>query len=993
MPSGDTTQEHPALPLAPNQPAAGATRDEYLLREQVRLLYDHALLSQLVALLNAGILVYILWPVVGRLGLLAWLACMVTLCLLRLQGSRAFVRAMPAPHQVRRWRNRFLAGAAASGLLWGAAGLFLFPEHSLPHQVFVSFVIAGMIAGAVGTLSAVTWAFALFAVPALLPIVLQFLLHAGELGFSMSFMAVLYGLAMAAVARHVNLTIRESLALSQRNGELVEVLTAANAHAEQLNRELHDEIAERRDTEGALRASERSLAEAQRMAQLGSWTYDVATHRAQWSTETFRIYGVEPGSRAPSCWQLLSHLHSEDRRRVYTLLKRAIEAGEAYDTELRVVTPAGELRWVHARGEPERDVFGRVALLRGTVLDISARKRQEQQLEGERRVLQAMAAGAPLERALEQICRLVEEQYPSALCSVLLLDADGQHLRHGAAPGLPQAFCRAADGIPVGPRAGSCGTAAYLNRQVIVSDIATDELWAEARGLALEHGLRACWSTPIPGTEQAVLGTFAVYFRIPRSPTPGEVGLIARATDIARIAIERSAAERRIQQLAHYDELTGLPNRLLFNQALEDALHETAHSAQPLALLFVDVDRFKNVNDTLGHAMGDRLLKEVAGRLRRCLRGGDVLARFGGDEFVVLLPELPYEGYAAGVAARLLAALTDPLRLDDQECHVTASIGVATCPQDGRDAQTLQKHADTALHRAKDQGRNSFCHYSPQGDVHSRERLTLEAHLRRALARGELDLHYQPKQAIAAGAITGMEALLRWRHAELGMVAPVRFIPIAEETGLIVPIGEWVLRTACAHAAALRRDAGIEHPRVAVNLSARQFADQSLVPLVASVLADTGLEAACLELEITESLVMQNPEQAARLLAQLKEMGVQLAMDDFGTGYSSLAYLKRFPVDSIKIDRSFIQGLPGDEEDATITQAVIAMAHSLRLRTIAEGVETAEQLAFLERLGCDEIQGYYFSKPLPFGEIQQFLAAHARRAAPARSAPQIPVWP
>ena len=918
---------------------------------------------------------------------------MLAVCALRLHQSRAFARAMPAPQQVRRWRNRFLAGAAASGLLWGAAGLFLFPEHSLPHQVFVSFVIAGMIAGAVGTLSAVTWAFALFAVPALLPIVLQFLLHAGELGFSMSFMAVLYGLAMAAVARHVNLTIRESLALSQRNGELVEVLTAANAHAEQLNRELHDEIAERRDTESALRASERSLAEAQRMAQLGSWTYDIATHRAQWSAETFRIYGVEPGSRAPSCWQLLTHLHSEDRRRVYALLKRAMEAGEAYDTELRVVTPAGELRWVHARGEPERDVFGRVTLLRGTVLDISARKRQEQQLEGERRVLQAMAAGAPLERALEQICRLVEEQYPSALCSVLLLDADGKHLRHGAAPGLPQAFRRAADGIPVGPRAGSCGTAAYLNRQVIVSDIATDELWSEARGLALEHGLRACWSTPIPGTEQAVLGTFAVYFRTPRSPTPGEVGLIARATDIARIAIERSAAERRIQQLAHYDELTGLPNRLLFNQSLEDALRETAHSAQPLALLFVDVDRFKNVNDTLGHDMGDRLLKEVGGRLRRCLRGGDVLARFGGDEFVVLLPELPYEGYAAGVAARLLAALTDPLRLDDQECHVTASIGVATCPQDGRDAQTLQKHADTALHRAKDQGRNSFCHYSPQGDVHSRERLTLEAHLRRALGRGELDLHYQPKQAIAGGAITGMEALLRWRHAELGMVAPVHFIPIAEETGLIVPIGEWVLRTACTHAAALRRDAGIEHPRVAVNLSARQFADQSLVPLVASVLTETGLQAECLELEITESLVMQNPEQAARLLVQLKEMGVHLAMDDFGTGYSSLAYLKRFPVDSIKIDRSFIQGLPGDEEDATITQAVIAMAHSLRLRTIAEGVETAEQLAFLERLGCDEIQGYYFSKPLPFAELQQFLSAHPRRAAPVRSAPQIPVWP
>jgi diguanylate cyclase (GGDEF)-like protein/PAS domain S-box-containing protein len=931
--------------------------------------------------------------VVEHASLLGWLACMIVVCSLRLGQSRAFARAVLPVHEVRAWRNRFLVGAAASGMLWGAAGLFLFPEYSLPHQVFLSFVIAGMIAGAVGTLSAVIWAFALFAAPALLPIVLQFLLHGGELHFPMSFMAILYGLAMTAVARHVNLTIRDSLALSQRNGELVEVLTAANAHAEHLNRELHDEIAERRDTESALRASERSLADAQRMAQLGSWTYDVATHRAEFSAETSRIYGVEPAGQSPSCWQLLAHLHGEDRRRAYRLLKRAIEAGEAYDTEVRVVTPTGELRWVHARGKPERDVSGRVALLRGTVLDISARKRQEQQREGERRVLQAIAAGVPLERTLEQICRLVEGQHPSALCSVLLVDADGLHLRHGAAPSLPETYCRAADGIPIGPRVGSCGTAAYLNRQVIVTDVETDELWADARPVALEHGLRACWSTPIPGSDQAVLGTFAVYFRTPRSPAPEEIGLIARATDIARIAIERNRAERRIQQLAHYDELTGLPNRLLFNQALEDALRETAHSAHPLALLFVDVDRFKNVNDTLGHDMGDRLLKEVAGRLRRCLRGGDLLARFGGDEFVVLLRELPYEGYAAGVAARLLAALTDPVRLDDQECHVTASIGVATCPQDGRDAQTLQKHADTALHRAKDQGRNSVCHYSPQGDVHSRERFTLEAHLRRALERGELDLHYQPKQAIVHGTITGMEALLRWRHAELGMVSPARFIPIAEETGLIVPIGEWVLRTACTHAAALRRNTGIAHPRVAVNLSARQFADQSLVPLVAGVLADTGLEPTCLELEITESLVMQNPEQAARLLAQLQEMGVKLAMDDFGTGYSSLAYLKRFPVDAIKIDRSFIQGLPGDEEDATITQAVIAMAHSLRLRTIAEGVETAEQLAFLERLGCDEIQGYYFSKPLPFAEVERLLAAHARRVLPVRTAPDIPVWP
>ena len=443
-------------------------------------------------------------------------------------------------------------------------------------------------------------------------------------------------------------------------------------------------------------------------------------------------------------------------------------------------------------------------------------------------------------------------------------------------------------------------------------------------------------------------------------------------TGILRDVGDRKRAEERIRQLAHYDDLTGLPNRVLFSQLLEQALSESKFSNKQVAVLFIDLDRFKLINDTLSHDSGDKVLQIVAKRLTESVPRRDTIARFGGDEFVVLMRDCSVPTDAADTAQKLLSAIARPVPLEEQEFHLTASIGIATFPNDGQSAQTIMKNADVAMYRAKEHGKNNYQFYSSQMNLHSFERLVLERFLRRALEQEEFQLYYQPKIDLVTGCVTGMEALLRWIHPGMGMISPVKFIPLAEETGLIVPIGAWVLRTACAQIRAWQLQ-GLPALRVAVNISARQFAHDDLHADIVRVLQETGLAPELLELEITESLTMENPEHAAALLKKLKALGIRLAIDDFGTGYSSLGYLKRFPIDNVKIDRSFIQDIPDDEDDVAITQAVIAMAHSLRLKVIAEGVETAEHLAFLRTHGCDEAQGYLFGAPMPAEDFVKLM--------------------
>ncbi len=426
--------------------------------------------------------------------------------------------------------------------------------------------------------------------------------------------------------------------------------------------------------------------------------------------------------------------------------------------------------------------------------------------------------------------------------------------------------------------------------------------------------------------------------------------------------------EAHIRHLAYFDPLTGLPNRRLLEDRLQVALAHAHRNRDRAAVLFVDLDRFKRINDSLGHEVGDQLLVEIARRLCDCLREDDTVARMGGDEFIIVLSNLADPDDAAHTANRIIESLRQPVRIGEHELTVTTSIGISVFPDDSRDPAALIKNADIAMYRAKDEGRNSFQLYQPAMNARSLEHLALESALHRALAREELVLHFQPLIRVADQRTIAAEALLRWQHPDLGLVAPADFISLAEETGLIVPIGEWVLRTACAQHRRWR-ESGHGDLRMLVNISARQFRDEGLVDMVARVLRETGMPARQLSLELTESMLMEGSGRSIEVLEALRALGVGLALDDFGTGYSSLAYLKRFPIDELKIDRLFIRDIDRNPDDAAIADAIIKLAHSLGLRVVAEGVESAEQLAILTRHGCDIAQGFHFSKPVEAGQF------------------------
>ncbi|HVS33722.1 MAG TPA: EAL domain-containing protein [Thermoanaerobaculia bacterium] len=472
----------------------------------------------------------------------------------------------------------------------------------------------------------------------------------------------------------------------------------------------------------------------------------------------------------------------------------------------------------------------------------------------------------------------------------------------------------------------------------------------------------------VPGTERR--GWISAVYR----PHYDANGHIAGAIGLIRDITERKTAEQQIEFQAYHDSLTALANRRLFQEHLTLALALAQRRSRLIAVLFLDLDHFKVVNDSLGHSVGDELLKIVGARLKSAVREGDTVARVGGDEFTIVLQDLQHKDDAVIVAEKVLRTIAEPVDVSGHRLYVTTSIGITTFPDDGDDAETLIKNADNAMYRAKAEGRNTFHMSTQELNRSMQERMTIESGLHQAMERNEFELYYQPQIDVRSMRVVGMEALLRWRHPQRGIVAPADFIGVAEDRGFIVLIGDWVLRTACKHTRSITAGTPDRDFRVAVNISARQFRDQTLVQRVESALRESGLEPGRLELEITESVAMENVELTLSVLTQLRRLGIRIGLDDFGTGHSSLSYLKRFPLDSLKIDRTFVDDLPDRFEDAAIVRAVIQLAQGLNLRVVAEGVERPEQLAFLRENDCQEVQGYYFGQPLQAAEFERLFA-------------------
>ncbi|MGZ3182361.1 MAG: sensor domain-containing protein [Telluria sp.] len=591
-------------------------------------------------------------------------------------------------------------------------------------------------------------------------------------------------------------------------------------------------------------------------------------------------------------------------------------------------------------------------------------------------ILELVAREAPLETSLAAIARMLEAHLPGAVCTLMVLDPQRRTLLHGAAPSLAASFTRALDGLTAGPHAGGPFAAAWTGHPAVVRDIAAAPECDQWREAARAHGLRSCQSWPIVAANRAVLGSLTVFRLAPLAMVPADDEMARWCCHLAGVAIEHDRALASAQRLAFHDQLTGLPNRRLFADRLQQALARSVRSEDYGAVLLIDLDHFKDVNDTQGHAAGDELLRHVGARLRDALGASDTVARLGGDEFVVLLegrggaaPTVAAQANA--LADRLLAVLGDPAD-NHPAMPCSGSIGIALYQAGGPSADTLLREAELAMYRAKAAGRNTARLFDPHMQAALQRNSRLVADLRRAPLQGELWLAFQP-QVDVTGRAHGAEALLRWSHPELGPVPPAEFIPLAEESGLMAAVGRHVLQLACATLVRWSMQPALRGLTLAVNVSIQQFRRPDFVATVLAALRASGAAANRLKLEITESIFADDLEETVARMAALRAHGIRFAIDDFGTGYSSLSYLKRLPLDQLKIDQSFVRDILTDANDASIAHTVIALARTLGLDVIAEGVETAAQRDLLRTYGCAAFQGYLYSRPVPEAEFEALI--------------------
>ena len=684
-----------------------------------------------------------------------------------------------------------------------------------------------------------------------------------------------------------------------------------------------------------------------------------------------RILGYEPEEvigRSPA--DVLDPDDVDEATRVVALAGSGSDGGQSH--EFRVRHRNGSWRILNAVMTDMHDdpaVGGLVINVR----DVTSRRVVEDLLSEQADLLEAIARGAPLEVTLQKITQMIEHVIDGASCAIGILDPDGA-IRVRAAASLPRQIVSLLDALPPDSDAGvelrrSAGEAIKY-----VLDSASP---LGSPDLFVAHGYTLCRKAPVlaPGSGE-LLGSLSVFHPLDTRLSKLEADLLDRALNMAAIAIERRRFESTLEYQALYDPLTGLPNRTLLHSRIQDALTRSSRLETGVAVLFIDLDRFKVINDSVGHALGDQLLREVTSRFQLPLRPGDTLGRFGGDEFMVVCSRITDEEAAADAARRFMEQLREPVRIDESEIFVTASIGIAFADNDSISTESLVRNADVAMYRAKDQGRDQYVVFQQKLDQQAVEQLAMEQAIRQAIEREEFELFFQPVVRLADGAMTHVEALVRWERPGHGMVFPNDFIPLAEETGLIVPMGWWILEEACRRAASWPDLPGGELVEVAVNLSAKQLASPDLLPIVEAVLKRTGVSADRLCFEVTESALVRDVDQAKEALLAIKSLGVKVAIDDFGTGYASLDYVRHFSMaDYLKIDRSFVEGVEKEgSQEAAIVTAAIALARSLNLTVIAEGVETLFQMEALRDLECELAQGYLFSRPVPVDVAMELLA-------------------
>lgn len=722
-----------------------------------------------------------------------------------------------------------------------------------------------------------------------------------------------------------------------------------------------------------LKKSEEQIAYALHGTNDGLWDWNLESNHVYYSPLWKSMLGYE-ATELPnhlSTWEKI--VHPDDKDNVLTSIQQYID-GEtsSFEVDMRMLHKKGHYIYVLSRAflvvdektqKPKRIV--------GTHTDITARKKDESFRENASNILKMIAIGRPATEIYDAIALMYEERHIGTGMRCSMLELDKTTLLHGGAPSLPKEYCDAVHGLQYGPNIGSCGTSTYTGKTCIVENIETDPKWKDLKAVALPFGLRSCWSEPIINSSGKVLGALGMYHDYPTAPDEHELNDLKSAAHLTSIVMERDQAQKRIHQLAYHDELTGLANRPHIHQIIEDKIKLSNINQQQFTIFYIDLDNFKDVNDSLGHEAGDLLLKEIAQRLKQTQTSASLVGRLSGDEFCLIFDHSDAE--LSAIAELALSTISEPfdIAFSSRKLIPSCSIGIAKYPDDAEDMQSLIKAADTSLYYAKEKGKNQYAFYDRSLSQNAEYRFQFEQCLREAIENKEITVQYQPQIDIQSGEIIAVEALSRWHHEQLGPVSPCEFIPIAEKINMIKPLTEWVLNTACQQVMAWEK-AGSRPIKVAINVSPSHFLDHNIIDSIKRVLEETGIPPTQLKLEVTENITQTDLENLT-IFQQLKQLGIQLAIDDFGTGYSSFSSLKHLNVDYLKIDKYFIDEITTDTKTKSLVESMIEMGHSLEYKIIAEGIETKEQLALVQKLNCDIIQGHLFSKSVDADQIPALL--------------------